>query len=239
MKHFIYFLYFITFSLSAIIIESDDITTIMAHICNTTSHQEVLVVFDIDNTLIHATDGFGGDEWFSAMIQKEIVAGNTIHMALEQVLPLYYEIQNKIWLDLIQPETARMITFLQSAQVPLIALTSRSTPIKDRTRAQLIHVNIDFSHTAPHNQTLTFDIHHEAYYERGILFSANHNKGDVLVHFFDIINYHPKKVIFVDDKLKYVQQVESALTRAGIECIAIRYSRLDQKVKEYNRVVLI
>lgn len=35
-------------------------------------------------------------------------------------------------------------------------------------------------------------------------------------------------------KLKYVQQVNTALDAAGIECIVIRYGRLDQKIKEYN-----
>ncbi len=233
-KYIIYILLFWSQITPAPTLESNDITTILPHVFDTTHHKDVLIIYDIDNTLVHVADGFGGDEWFNAMIQKCIQSGDTIHMALQYTLPLYFTIQNAIWLDLIQSETPRMISLLQDAGVRMMALTSRSIHIKNRTYAQLNHVGINFIHTAPHNGTLTFDPHCEACYEHGILYSAAHNKGEMLLHFFDAIEFYPKKIIFIDDKLKYIEQVEMALRDVNISCITMRYSRLDQKIKEYN-----
>jgi len=222
----------------ALIIESSDIHSVFHHVYDTHHHKEILVVFDIDNTIGHVKDGFGGDEWFTAMVKEQLAQGNAIHAADGEILPIYLSIQKSIWLDPVQPETQKMIRFLQDVGIAVIALTSRSLIIKERTFEQLAHMNIDFSlntlYKTQFDLTMYNEAHLAAHYENGIIFSSQNDKGELLVHFFSAIDYHPKKVIFVDDKLKYVEQVERAMNNVNIPYIGIRYSHLDFKVKNFN-----
>ncbi len=236
-KYMVTFFILVSFVMQATIIESEDIRTILHHIYDTHHHNEILVVFDIDNTVGHI-EGCGGDEWFTATLKEKILKGDPIHIALAETLSVYFILQNKLWLEPVQAETPKMIRFLQDVGIAVMALTSRSLPIKERTLKQLEHMHIHFErsslHTEPLDLTREQKDHLVAYYEKGILFSAENNKGDLLLHFFDTINYHPKKVIFIDDKIKYVEQVDHAMKKANIPYVGIRYSRLDEKVKNFN-----
>jgi len=221
-----------------VVIESDDIKTVLHHVYDTHHHKEILVVLDIDNTIGYVKDGFGGDEWFRAMLIKSMEQGNPLHVALYELLPIAFAIQETIWLDLVQPETARMIRFLQDVGIAVVALTSRSLPIKKRTLEQLAHMNVDFSLSPPSQPVIDFalhdSLHRRGHYEHGIIFSGENDKGELLLEFFSRVDYHPKKVIFIDDKLKYVEQIEKAMEKEGIPYIGIRYSRLDHRVASFN-----
>ena len=54
------------------------------------------------------------------------------------------------------------------------------------------------------------------------------------MQFLHHIGFKPDKIIFIDDKLKYVTAVEKAVEAEGIEFVGIRYSRLDEEVKSFN-----
>ncbi len=229
-------------SLSGIILESDDIRTTLHHVYDTHHHKEIVVIFDIDNTIGFVADGFCGDEWFRAMMAQKLQEGTPINIALNDILPTYFFVQHQIWLEPVQPEVSRMISFLQEIGVATMALTSRSFPIMHRTIEQLDHMEIDFSKTAlcPDKVDLTMQTipgytnYYDAHYLHGVIFSGENNKGTLLLKFFDHIQYRPQKVIFIDDKIKYVEQVGAAVEQAGISYIGIRYSRLDYKAQEYK-----
>lgn len=234
----LFILLLLPFTLFAKIIESDDIRTVMNYVYDTHHHKDILVVFDIDNTIGHIKDGFGGDEWFRALFQKRLLSGEPIHVALAEVLALYFPIQKTLWLDPVQEETPKLIQFLQDVGIATMALTSRSLPIKERTLVQLDRINIDFTRCSPFEKDIdlsrTNEKHLQAIYQKGVLFSAENDKGELLIHFFNTVNYHPQKVIFIDDKLKYVEQLERAMKTADIPYIGIRYSKLDEKVASYR-----
>jgi hypothetical protein len=104
----------------------------------------------------------------------------------------------------------------------------------EHTLAQLQRMDIDFSRSALHDHPVDLTMRDTAHHRHGIIFSGQNDKGELLVKFFQTIDYHPKKVIFIDDKLKYVEQVQRAMAAAEIPFIGIRYSHLDEKVKNYN-----
>lgn len=222
---------------NAVIIESNDIRSVLHHVYDTHHHREILVAFDIDNTLGHMPDGFGGDELFNAMVNERLQAGDSFDDAITKLLPLYVALQEALWLEPIQETTARMIRFMQEIGIATIALTARLI-VKDRTLIQLDHMDIDFEPGSPHATPFTFapiSSHHQpGHYERGVIFCGNNNKGAMLTEFFAHTNYRPKKVIFVDDKLSHVRHVEAAMEQLGIPCIGIRYSHLDEKVANFR-----
>lgn len=222
----------------AIILESDDIRTVLHHVYDTHHHREILVLFDIDNTTGHVADGFGGDEMFNALFRQRINNGEPIYVALGELLKLYYVIHPTVWLEPVQPEIPKLISFLQDAGIAVVALTSRSEPIRAHTHKQLARMGIDFSLSTPCQEQVDMTFKEgdqfKAHLEHGVLFCAENDKGELLVHFFKSIKYAPKKVVFIDDKIKYCEQVDRAMKNAGIPSICIRYSKLDEKVKNFN-----
>ena len=226
-------LFFFFLPINGIILESNDIRSILNHVYDTHHHKEILVVFDIDNTIGHVRNGFGGDEWFTAMLNNHVSKGISFDTALAETLPLYIKIQNTIWLDPVQKETVKMIHFLQESGIAVIALTARAFGIIDRTLEQLTYLDINFSHSSLSAETIDFKLKNVAHYCNGIVFCGQNDKGKLLIKFFELINYHPRKVIFVDDKMKYVQQVSDAMAECNIPYIGIRYSCLDEKVQNY------
>jgi FMN phosphatase YigB (HAD superfamily) len=43
----------------------------------------------------------------------------------------------------------------------------------------------------------------------------------------------PERVVFVDDKLRHVREVDKAVRAAGLRCTALRYGATDRQVAEF------
>ena len=56
----------------------------------------------------------------------------------------------------------------------------------------------------------------------------------MLFTLFDALGYKPNKIIFIDDKLKYVKSVEQEAKKHSVEYVGIRYSLQDQKKATIN-----
>jgi len=218
-------------TLQARIIETDTINEILHHL-----DADTIVIFDIDNTIGAPEKELGSDEWFSHSMQKHLQQGDDMPTIKKQLLPLFFALQHTLLLQPIESETPAFIEQLQKNNIPTIALTVRSLPIANRTIEQLAHMAINFSKTAPHQPTCTIKIDdHNGIYKHGIIFcNGHHSKGKALRHFFAQANYYPRKIIFIDDKLKYLTDVEQVATELGIEFIGLRYNRCDHKVAAFN-----
>ena len=215
------------------IIESNSIDTITNYIQPDEHTKDTLVVFDIDNTLIAPTGDLGGDAWFSFMFNEYLKRGYSVHDAVEQIHPAYVAIQETIVFKTVEPDTASFIKTLEK-DVSVMALTARSFRLIDHTIELLENLDIRFTPLADDLHILESNGIRPAHYQHGIIFSGNNDKGKMLVTFFDKFNYHPKKVIFIDDKLNYLISVDRALSARNIPFVGIRYSAMDQRVKEFN-----
>ncbi len=215
--------------LHAFIVETDKLADIREYI-----EKDTLVLFDIDNALAHPVGLIGSDEWFCHMIKEEQSQGKDFVQALNVVLPIYYEVQLQIPLQLIEQSAPRFLSDLQKEGYDIMALTARSLPLVNRTISQLSAIDIDFSHN---HIGPVYAIRQAPYiymYKRGILFSGDNNKGDALIDFLDFCQIVPSKVVFVDDKLKNLHAVEDAVEKRGIEFVGIRYSKLDDYVAAFD-----
>lgn len=222
-------MYLVGFSLCAEIVESDHLSVVRSYLA-----PGCLVIYDIDNTIAQPTGRIGSDEWFTYMLQKEQGQGLDFARALEKVLPVYCEVQLHIDLQPTEKEGPQLLKRLQQEGVYVMALTARSLPLVNRTIAQLADIGINFSHNHLGPQILLRELRAPYVYKRGILFSGQNNKGDALVDFLHQIDLMPSRVIFVDDKLKNLHDVEAALDKARIPFYGIRYNRLDAYVAALN-----
>jgi FMN phosphatase YigB (HAD superfamily) len=218
--------------LFALIVESDQLADVRKHLV-----PNCLLMFDIDNTLAHPNGLIGSDEWFVHMIEQQKEQGKDFIQALNNVLPIYYEVQLKVPLQLIEQSTPQLLAELQKEGIDVIALTARSLPLVNRTIEQLSAIDIDFSHNHIGPVFVLRNAPHLYMYKRGILFSGDNNKGEALVDFLDYCDVKPEKIIFVDDKLHNLHKVEAIVEQRNISFVGIRYGRLDEHVQNFDEQV--
>jgi hypothetical protein len=224
-----------TLSLPAQILESFTLHDVLDHL-----EDQTLVVLDIDNTLIEPKQQVGSDQWFCYMLKYHRSQGLNDVEALKEVLPLWTKIQLKTEVRTCEPATAFVVRKLQEKNVPVIGLTSRSVALAFRTIDQLDSVGVHLKRSAPHAQdfrlSTEFAAHEDpAYYIEGILFCSGGHKGDLLLDFLEHADYNPSKIIFVNDKEKYLVDVEETMEKqVRISYVGLRYGACDERVKNFD-----
>lgn len=217
-------------SINAHIIESNTLATVLDY----TRTPNTLVIFDIDNTLAHPTEELSSDEWFCYLVEQKMLQGYDYLTSVYYALPAAYYAQFNVPLELTESTTPALIAYLIDNGIAVMALSTRTLFIAERTLEQLNNINIHFfmPNVDPHD--LVLPMQHPCFYKNGILFTGNNDKGQVLTCFFNIMNYHPETVIFVDDKMKYLVSVEKALEEHDVVFYGIRYSGCDERVKIFD-----
>lgn len=142
---------------------------------------------------------------------------------------------------LVEKSTPKVISQLMRKKIKLMALTSSlAGTFEDIKNVEVWRYNtlknfgIDFSASFPNIKGFSFTelknvSGKEPVYYKGILCTNGEgnkmNKGDVLLAFLHKINYMPKKVIFVDDKIENIQDMEKALTNLNekISFVGVHY----------------
>lgn len=228
--HFLAFPLFLFYNSCAFITESNKLSSVLDYIDNL----DTLVIFDIDNTLAHPTQELSSDEWFCHLVDQKMALGHDYLTSVYYALPAAYYAQFNIPLTPTEPGIPELITNLIENGIAVIALSTRSLFIAERTIDQLDNIGITFFAPNIDPQGLVLPMNLPCFYKHGILFSGNNDKGEVLRCFFDIMDYHPEKVIFIDDKLKYLIAVDKALAGRDILFYGIRYSGCDEKVKIFD-----
>jgi hypothetical protein len=230
MKKIILFFLLAFFSIHPLIIESDKLETVFDYI----SSPNTLVILDIDNTLAHSAQDLSSDEWFCSLVNQKMAEGHDYISSVYYALPMTYYAQFNVGLVPTQINTASLIQQLIAQGIPVMALTTRSLFVAERTMEQLEDIDIHFFLPNISQDDLVLPMPHPCFYRDSILFGGNNDKGEALIAFFHWMNYYPENVIFVDDKLKYLLAVEKALEHYHIHFTGIRYSGCDEQVKNFD-----
>ncbi len=196
------------------------------------SNKNVMVVFDIDNTLLHPKTDLGSDQWFCNELQNHVAQGLDHTRALAHVLPLYFHINHNIELVTTEENLPEIVSIIQKKCAHVYCLTTRSLDLVEKTIEQLEKNNLHFKSTI---QEFFLPLPHTCFYKSNILFCGKNDKGTVLSTFLDTINYQPDSIIFVDDKESHLHCVLEAAQKRDIEYIGLRYAGCDERVKSFNR----
>lgn len=217
------FAFCIPFHGQAKIIETAHIADVMPLIDN-----ETWFLVDIDNTLFEAAQALGHANWFYDEMQKKMRQGMTREEALRACYPGWIKTQKVCKVKPLEDNFVASLIDLQNRGVVIMGLTHRWPSVADSTIHQVASLGFDFSKTAPSQETFTVPAGHPTLYKQGILFVCDYNKkSDVFLPFLILINQKPKKVVFIDDKRKYVEELEVALEQQGIEYIGIHYTAIE------------
>lgn len=193
-----------------------------------------LVLLDVDETLLVPKDGIlknGGEEY--RKILGFYKRNFTSHLIGQLLSRSEYEAVN--------PRAVDAIDYLQARDIKTIAFTACSVgqngviPSMEDWRIEHLKKNqFDFTVAFPQFSGLWIKMYKDdplsrLYYKKplfkeGVLFCNGHHKGPVLTAFLAAIGWKPSKIVFLDDRLDFLESVENALKQEGIEFIGLHYT---------------
>lgn len=220
----------ILYPLQAQIIETYHFTEILPYIT-----KDCLVILDIDDTLLVPKQMLGCDEWFCYRYKTYQQKGLSASEALEKSLAEWESLRHIIEMQLVEPNTDQIIASLQKQGYALMGLTTQGLALATRTSLQLQQLGIDLSLTAPFPTDHYVNFHgHSTLFRKGILFTSGTHKGKVLFQFLQDLSYHPFKILFLNDKLSHLKEVEEIVEAQGIEFFGFRYGYSDAKKQAFD-----
>lgn len=232
MKYLCLSLLFVPLCLNGQIIETANFGEILNHINSTNT----LVISDIDNTLMQSVDHLGSIAWGEHVVADLIQKGIPGDEAQQIENSLWRAVHQKIPIRPVDPNTPAIVAEVQKRNIPVLGLTARAPRDSEYTKRQLQSLGINLKEVVPVTHVRhILALEHEAMYEDGIIFATNFNKKSrVLLHFFELHNLKPELVVFIDDKLHHVTDIQDALADIGIPCIGIRFSGADGQIKDFH-----
>jgi hypothetical protein len=200
----------------------------------------VLVVFDIDNTLLAMEQGLGSDQWYEwqkALQKEDPCSGLLVSNRLAVQGALYFASAMRP----TQPDAAQQLRRLQDADMSVIALTSRGADFRLQTFRELRRNGYSFWPSALPPQSGYPDEFipaggtRPARYEDGVFLTAGQHKGDMLKALLDKTGVsYPKVVVVADDKERNLQMILESFEDSGTSIHAWRYNREDENVATLN-----
>lgn len=230
---FIFFLY--PALLKGIIVESPKFAEIEKHL-EKNKTEKVLIVCDIDNTLLRAGQQLGSVAWGDHTMAELVRKGISIQDAEEIEGILWKAVQPFVKVQSVDPETPMILENIQNKGFLIFGLTARCPDEAGYTIKQLISIGI---HLEKLKTQFTFEsLNNEIkkpLYTHGILFGTPYNKkSQILFNFLDENRIYPECMIFIDDKLSHVEDLSMACLERNIPFFGIRFSGADECVKAFN-----
>lgn len=230
MARFLLALVLLTTTLSAEIVEVKQMHEIKSHL-----KPDTLVIFDIDNCLIEPKQLLGSDQWGYHQIAKYQKEGLTKEEAFKKVNFEFTAIHNITEVKPVETTTPDLIRTLQKKNYTLMALTGRAPDMAAITIKQLNDADYDLTPTTLSKNEISFkNGEKEVLLKKGILFTALSHKGTALFTLFSKLNYKPKRILFIDDKLSYVTLVENSCNEHKVPYVGLRYGYLDDKINNFR-----
>ena len=200
-----------------------------------------LVVFDIDDTLLTATEFFGSDKWYDwqrgralSPDGQPLVTDDADKVScLFDTLGITYEIATN---RATQDNMAELVNQLDN---DLLLLTARSGNYRAATMRELTRNGIDFSEQAltPKDVGYHYDFTNDGRtatmsYVDGVFMVQGMDKGILLLDLLARVGQTYDAVVFVDDKTHNIENMARALKNANIDYYGFHYTKIDKTVSQ-------
>jgi hypothetical protein len=201
---------------------------------------QVLVVFDIDNTLLAMEQGLGSDQWYDW--QKDLQREDPCNGALvEDRLAVQGALYFASAMRLTQPDAPEWVGRLQDQGIKVIALTSRGSSFRLQTFRELRRNGFSFYSSAIGpmqgyaEEFVPAGGSRPARYEDGVFLTAGQHKGAMLKALLDKTgSAYPAVIVMADDKERNLQAVLETFEDEETKVHAWRYGREDEAVALFD-----
>lgn len=225
--------------------------------------EHVLLVLDIDNTLLAMNQALGSDQWFEwqkYLLEHEPQSEQLVADSFEGLLEAQGLLYNLGRMHPPQKDLPQMIRHLQGLGVRTLVLTSRGPEFRVATERELRRNGYDFERSAlpvrdiPGGTYLPYDLDDPAAdgltkndvaafhleeprrvsYEHGIMMTAGQSKGAMLLTILHRAEMAVQAVVYDDDNIRHVGYVFAAIAGRGQEITAFHYTREDTHIKRFQ-----
>jgi hypothetical protein len=223
---------------------------------------EVLVVFDIDNTLLKMNNDLGSDQWFSwqeKMMDTKTCSYFCVANDFENLLKIQGILFSLGRMNLVENEIPLYFQELKKMQVKAIFLTSRNIMFRSLTEKALRENNIESTDqelgtnlhlpysflpynlknieeagiTSEEAQLANLKEARPVTFYNGLYMTSGQHKGVMLKSLLHKYKLKFKAIIFVDDHQKHVDRMYQILGDE-IDLTAFRYTKLDSEVVKFH-----
>ncbi|MCF6764146.1 DUF2608 domain-containing protein [Thiotrichales bacterium 19S3-7] len=221
----------------------------------------VLIVYDIDNTLLAMNQNLGSDQWFSWQVHLLTSKPNSnalVAKSFQGLLAaqgLLFELSHMHLTEKVIPS---IVKSLHDQGYPMVVLTSRGHDFDHVTLKALNDNQLNFDHyfnvNVANSPYYPYSIDHlhadglnqkdlsmlstksprKVVFEEGVLFGAGQNKGILLKTLLAHSKDQIKAVVFIDDSQNNIDQFDQIIKQGDLAVIAIRYSGEDGAVKAFQ-----
>lgn len=197
--------------------------------------QDTWILVDLDNTTFEGKQALGHTDWFYDKVHRLMNEGMSLEDSTRECYPEWIEVQKLCPVKPIEEAFIRALIQFQRQGNIVMGLTHRQPSIADSTLRQLNSLGLNFLSSAPIKNSLVVSSATPTLFEEGVMFTGEYNKkGEILVRFLSIIDKLPKKIVFFDDKISHVQDVESALAELDVEYLGVHYTACEHVEKVYS-----
>ncbi len=207
-------------------------------------NSSVLIVFDIDDTLLESAEFFGGDTWYNWSRGREMVDGQGNPIVIDdsdKISCIFSKLGTFFDLARHHPTesgVAQMVAEFQK-NYSVMALTSRSPDYRGGTERELQRASIEFaaSHLLEPHQALAYTLpdsrgnQRKVTYQAGIVMSSGLNKGQVLD---DLLSHKLERtydtVFFVDDGANNIENMTNHYRDRDMIVTSYLYEGVDKSV---------
>lgn len=211
---------------------------------------ETLVIFDVDDVLLHPCDKIlkmQNKKYLEETIQTELAKKFT----QEQTRIIYSIIFQQRKNVPVDAKLVGLISDLQAKGIRVLALTNCFTgkwglidSMEDWRINELSRNGYNFAKSwgevgpkifdglSKSGKGLSAKITSLATFKNGVVFSSGVNKGEALKAFLVYAKFMPKKIIFIDDKLKYLESVEKLASELKLPFVGVEYTAVADTVIE-------
>lgn len=212
-----------------------------------TIDKQSFVLFDVDETLLTPKDlilnPYAREIW--NQYAKETIENPEIVPSGKYDDQYFFgQVLSKIEYEVVDSKVVEIIRSLQSRNIKTIAFTRMPIGIlgiipsmEDWRIEHLKKHQFDFSEAFSQFEEIRMDVSSTgipSLFKKGLLCANKQDKGPVFMTFLEAIQWKPRQVIFIDNRLDYLKSVEAALDGTGIEFIGFHYKDVENRPRIVN-----
>lgn len=221
-----------------------EVISVVTNMNNRHGPENVLIVLDIDNTILTSSVDLGGDIWYQWQREKLAIKpdqSQKVFCLFEDSIGLLYELGPMI---LTEETVPYIISAWQASGNVVMALTSRAPKYRAATERELENkgINFELSALAEHGQkapTYREFKNRELSYMKGIMMTSGMNKGEMLDYILKKTNRTFKAIVFVDDSQKNIDAVYKKFKeKLSANMIIFHYIKIEEDRKRQYGAIL-
>lgn len=224
--------------------------------------EKVLLVVDIDNTVLAMDEPLGSEQWFDwqvYLLKNEPKSPHLVADTFDGILAVQGRLYDRGPMHPPQTDLPAIVRRIQDAGVAAVVLTSRGEGFRAATERELTRNGYDFARTAlatrdeevalymPYDpaapaaaglnsrevSALKLEKPQEVSYRNGIMMTSGQHKGIMLVTLLHRAAEPMAAVIFVDNRADHVAGVIDQMQEEGIAATGLVYTREDNNIKVF------